>query len=396
MLDILTNMAGLVWPLALLLAWLAGEVGHRWTGLPRISLYAVSGFALGGAQLGVLPQEPPETLMMLANVAFGLILFEAGHRINLHWLKTNRWLGVTSLAEAVLTFAAVYFLASWYGMTFSISAMLAALAMATSPASVVRIINEQASSGQVTERVLHLSVLNSVLAIFTFKIVLGLVVFDLSGSLWQAIYSSGVVVFLSALLGLLFGLAMPALLRLTHRTQQDSTLTFALAVIALMLLAHTLKQSPMLAALTFGLVARHRRIVLSRAERGFGTLGELLTILLFVLAGATLSWQQVVLGFELGLGLIGIRLAAKLLGVAAFARFSGITWRKGLLVGLGMTPLSVFVILMLEQTRFAGIDLMEQLAPLTAAALTLEVLGPWLLQAALRWAHETHEETRER
>jgi hypothetical protein len=34
--------------------------------------------------------------------------------------------------------------------------MLASLSMATSPATVVRVINEQRSSGQVTERVLHL------------------------------------------------------------------------------------------------------------------------------------------------------------------------------------------------------------------------------------------------
>ena len=39
-------------------------------------------------------------------------------------------------------------------------------------------------------------------------------------------------------------------------------------------------------------------------------------------------------------------------------------------------PISVFVILLLEQTRYLGIDLIDQLAPLAAATLLLEVLGP--------------------
>ena len=95
------------WPLALLVAWVAGELGHRWTRLPRISLYSLTGFALGGSQLGLLP-DGNAALLLLANVAFGLILFELGYRINLRWLRANPWMGVSSLAEALLTFGGVF------------------------------------------------------------------------------------------------------------------------------------------------------------------------------------------------------------------------------------------------------------------------------------------------
>ena len=43
--------------------------------------------------------------------------------------------------------------------------LLASLAMSTSPAAIVRVVNEQRSSGQVTERVLHLTAVNCVLAV---------------------------------------------------------------------------------------------------------------------------------------------------------------------------------------------------------------------------------------
>ena len=46
------------------------------------------------------------------------------------------------------------------------------------------------------------------------------------------------------------------------------------------------------------------------------------------------------------------------------------------------------MILVLEQTRYLGINVVEELAPLAAAALILEVLGPIFIQRALIWAHE--------
>ena len=131
-----------------------------------------------------------------------------------------------------------------------------------------------------------------------------------------------------------------------------------------------------MATLAFGLVARHRRVVLSQAQRGFGALGDLLAVLLFVYIAATLSWSQLVTGLGLGLGLVAVRAAAKVAGVTAFARVSGLTWRKGLLTGVALTPFSAFVILVLEQTRFLGVNLVDQLPPLAAAALILEILGP--------------------
>jgi Kef-type K+ transport system membrane component KefB len=391
MIDFATLSSDLAWPVTILIAWLAGEYAYQRARLPRISVYAVVGFVLAPSQLGLLPQDQPDTILLLANIAFGLMLFECGYRINLRWLRSNPWITATSLTEAVLTFAAVYLLMLWFGQPSETALLLASLSMATSPATVVRVINEQRSSGQVTERVLHLSALNCVLAVFVFKIVVGLVVFQTSGNIWSATYSSLIVLVASVALGALSGVLMPALLRLTKRTNQDSTLAFTIAVICLVALAHSLKLSPVLAALTFGLSARHRRIVLSSSQRGFGALGDLLSVLLFVFIAATLEWRQVVAGIGIGLTIIAVRQVAKIAGVGMFSYVSGISWRKGLLIGVATTPISAFVILVLEQTRHLGINLFDQLAPLAAAALLLEVFGPIFVQYALIRAQEVPE-----
>ena len=388
MIELTTFLTEIAWPVTLLVAWLAGEIGHRWAKLPRISAYAVVGFIFAPSQAGLLPGAQPVTVLLLANIAFGLILFECGYRINLAWLRTNPWIAVTSVVEAALTFLAVYLLVLWFGQPTTTALLLAALSMATSPAAVVRIVNEQRSSGQVTERVLHLSALNCVLAVLTFKVVVGLLVFRTSGNIWSATDNSLLVLVASWLLGAIAGALVPALLRFTKRTTYDSTLAFAIAVICVVALTHSLKLSPVLAALTFGLVARHRRMVLNSSQRGFGALGDLLSVLLFVFIATVPDWRQVIAGVGLGFAIITVRQVAKLCGVGLFAHLSGISWRKGLLVGVAMAPISAFVILVMEQTRYLGINLVDQLAPLAAAALTLEIFGPILVQRALIWAHE--------
>jgi len=315
-------------------------------------------------------------------------LFELGYRINLRWLRNNPWLGVTSLVEAGGTFAAVYFVAQWFGMPFISALLLSSLAMATSPAGVLRVVNEQRSSGQVTERILHLSAFNCVLAVFTFKAVVGLWVFQSTGDILHALWNSLIVLLVSAALGGLFGVIVPGLLKKLGNSGSDATVAFAIGVIILVALTHTLKFSPVPAALAFGLMARHRRIALSQTQQNFGALGNLLTVLLFVFMATTLEWPMVMAGASLALMLMVVRFAVKTAGVVAFARVSGITWRKGLLTGMALTPLSAFAILLLEQTRHLGIGLVDELAALAAITLLLEVIGPIVTQWALVLAKE--------
>ncbi|MND88994.1 Sodium/hydrogen exchanger family protein [compost metagenome] len=386
--DISTLAREMAWPLAILFAWLAGEAAFRWARLSRISIYGLGGFLMASSQLGLLPSSSEPGIFLLAHIAFALILFEVGYRFNLRWLRTNPWLGVTCLAEAGLTFGAVYLLALAFDTSRLTALLLASVSMATSPATVLRVINEQCGSGQVTERLLHLSALNCVLAVFVFKVVVGLAVFRTSGNLWDAISSSLYLLLLSAALGAVPGLLMPTLLRWLGRATQDATLAFAIAIIALVALVHALKLSPVLAALTFGLVARHRRLVMSQTQRNFGPLGDLLAVLLFVFIAATLEWRVVMAGLGIGLSLVLVRALAKLAGVLLFSHLSGISLYKGLLLGIALGPFSAFVILVLEQTRYLGINLFDQLAPLATAALVLEIVGPLLTQSALVLAHE--------
>ena len=391
--ELMAILTSLAWPFAITFAWLAGEFGQRWTGLPRISFYGLVGFLLAAPQLGVLPAPEAGTVLLLADVAFALILFELGYRINLRWLRTNPWIGVAGVTEAVLTFIAVHLIATAFGTPEINALMLASLSMATSPATVVRVINEQRSSGQVTERALHLCALNCVLAVFAFNASVGLWIFRTFEDVGDALWHSLVVLAVSAFTGAVFGLVVPALLRLLGKMTQDATVAFALAVILLVSITYTLGLSPVVAALAFGLAARHRRVAFSQAQRNFGALGELLTVVLFVFAASTLDWRKVWAGGALALALLLARLVTKTVGVAAFSHLSGISWRKGVLTGVALAPLSVFVILLIEHARQAGVQVVEELRALAAVTMLLEVFGPIILQRALLWAREAPEQS---
>ncbi|WP_308600515.1 hypothetical protein [Massilia sp. Dwa41.01b] len=156
----------------------------------------------------------------------------------------------------------------------------------------------------------------------------------------------------------------------------------------LVAVTHVLQFSPVLAALTFGLVARHRRIALSPAQRNFGVLGDLLAVLMFFFVATRVELEHLGGGLALGLLLVLVRAVVKIGVCTAFARVSGITARKGALSGMALTPMAVFAILLMEQTRWIGVDLFDSLAPLAVVMLLLDVLGPVLTQRAVVWANE--------
>ena len=383
-------MQSMAWPLVLLVAWYAGERLHERFNLPRVSSYVAVGLAFSLVDLPGLTAAVPG-LPFLANVALSLILFELGYRIHLRWFRHNPWMLALGLFESVLTFAAVYVVCGFFAMATDTRLIVASLCVSASPAGIVRVANEMRSAGQVTERVLHLCAINCLLAVLALKLVVGYWHLATSGDLVMAVFGSVHVLLTSVAVGALLGVGVPALLRSQRIQERDVTMVFALAVLLLTTMSYGLKLSPLLAALTFGIVARERRVHLTNAQRGFGTAGDLLTLFLFVYIAALLDWSELHMGVLLGLALIATRMLTKILCNVAAARLSGSTERKGLLTGLALTPMSAFAILLLEQSRLYGFEPARQvLTALAFMMLLQELLGPLVTQRALQAARETH------
>lgn len=389
-----TNIAFLLqsiaWPLVLLVAWFLGELAHERWRVPRVSTYVAVGLLGGLVNLPGLTTDI-QGLPFLANVALSLVLFELGYRINLRWFRHNPWVLALGVVESAITFGAIYFVTGFFGLPEDQRLIIAALSVSASPAGVVRVANELRSAGQVTERVLHLCAINCFMAVASLKLVIGYWYLSTSGDLVLAAFGSIHVLLTSVAVGGLLGVAVPWLLRLRSTPERGVTVVFALSVLLLTTAAFGFRLSPLLAALSFGIVARERRVHLTNAQRDFGTAGDLLSVFLFVYIASLLEWATVGTGMLLGLVLIGVRGASKAVCNVAAARLSGITERKGLLTGLALTPMSAFAILLLDQSRLYGFEpAVQVLAAIAAMMLLQELLGPVVTQRALMAAQETH------
>ncbi|WP_439609808.1 cation:proton antiporter [Hydrogenophaga sp.] len=383
-------LQSIAWPLVLLLAWFIAERAYEAWHVPRVTSYVAVGLVGGLINLPGLTNDVPG-LPFLANVALSLVLFELGYRINLRWFRHNPWMLVLGVVESIVTFGVIYWVSGWFGLAPDLRLIIAALSISASPAGIVRVANEMRSAGQVTERVLHLCAINCMMSVLALKLVVGYWYLSTSGDLVLAAFGSIHQLGTSVAVGSLLGVAVPWLLRQRSTHERGVTVVFALSVLLLTTAAYGLKLSPLLAALTFGIVARERRVHLTNAQRDFGTGGDLLSVFLFVYIASLLDWTDVGTGMLLGVLLIAVRTASKVGCNLAAARLSGITERKGLLTGLALTPMSAFAILLIEQSRLYGFaPAVEVLSVMAGMMLLQELLGPVVTQRALMAAQETH------
>lgn len=378
------------WPAVLLAAWLAGEIAHRGLGVPRVCAYALAGIVSSALTDTHTTPETAAGLSFLANFALGLFLFELGHRINLRWLVTNPWILASGIAESLFTFAVVRWIALAMGQPESIALVLGALSVATSPAALMRVANDLRCSGQVTERALHLCAINCLLSVLLMKGAIGYWQLLESGSLDSAVWNSVAILAVSAGCGILIGFPLPWLLQRLRADERGVTTVFALAVMLVTLVTQGVNVSPLLAALTLGVLMRRNRLVLAAAQRNFGALGDLLALFLFVYVASMATWPSTALGLALAVLLSAGRIAAKMGATTALARVSGTSMRKGALTGLALAPLSSFALLLLEYSRSAGFGLADgSLSAIAGMVIVMELAGPLFTQWALMLAGET-------
>lgn len=397
------NMAGVdpylasltVWPALLWLAWWLGERAQP-RGVPRLSVYVAVGLLGSAIGLAPAPAVAGGGAALLAQFALALVLFELGCRIHLGWFRHNPWVLLIGVVQSVAIFGAVVWALGAVGVAAEWRPLVAAVAVAASPASLLRVAHDVRAAGQVTERALHLAAIQGVMAVLFVKGASGYWHLSAAGDWAQAVLSSVYAVVLSAALGVALAVVVSALVRGPYGSPSAPTVGYALALVWLTFVSDALRLSPMLAALSFGVLLRERRVYVANAQRDFGTLGLLLGVFLFVYVGSRMSWGALAQGGVWAAA--GVVLAARL-GIpvvlnAVLAVPSGTTVRKGALTGVALLPMSAMTLLLLERSIALGLPpAAEALWHLTAALLWLELLGPWLTQWALVAAREAAHPT---
>lgn len=387
------QLDGIFWAgLALLAAGLCGELCYRAWRLPRISGYAVIGLIAGSAGFGVIDANAADAARPLLDVALGLLLFELGSRLDLRWIRRNPWLILSSLAEATLTFVLVLAVLLFLNVPAMVALVVASIAMATSPAMVIQLKTELRAEGQVTQRLLTLTALNSMYAVVVEKLA--------SGWLHQEIYGNALATILQPLYLLVGSLVLAYLLaractlfyrRLSPQDEHSFVALFGLVLLAIAV-AHVLKLSTILSLLAAGIIVKNLEARPQLWPQHFGTAGWLLTVILFVLTLTTFEWHDILVGGVAAAGLIVARFVAKLVGVLIFAKPSGLEWKQGVALGVALTPMSALALLLMEDTYDLYPNFDPRLRAIVMCAIAvLQVIGPWLVYRALARVGERGE-----
>jgi len=364
------------------------EIVQRLLRLPRITGYVLGGVLFGPSVLAAITLAEVRPLGLLVELVLGLLVFELGSRVEIVWLRKNLWLLLASCCEALATFAAVVFLLRAWGVTDHVALVVAAVCIATSPGVVIRIVNELRARGQVTERMLLMAVLNVIYSIVAFETMLRVMRLE-STMLLPALLSLAYFLCGAFVLGAIVAFLVNFIFGMLSGRDTDA---FVLALSIILLAgaaAHQLHLSVPLALLLGGLMLRHYSTRLVLFPPHFGTAGEVLVVIMFVLTGIQLDVSMLHAGGLLALALVAVRAAAKMAIVAVLARPAGLGVRKGLLVGVALTPMSTLALIMISDPRLAALGLRSQGSGIVLASLfVMQLLGPVACALALRCARE--------
>lgn len=373
----------------LLAAIVAGESVRRFLNTSRVIGYLAVGALLGPGIGGVIDTATVGQMRIFVDIAVGMLLFELGQRTDVGWLRRNPSLLAASLLEAALTFMLVYAAMAFLGLRPLTSAAAALLAVATSPAVVMTVVKDLRAQGQVTERVMLLTALNTAYAVIGLSMIVGWLHYESTESLKMMILHPLYLIAGSLILAAVLASVMLSLLRLFGRRpafQFSATVSLVLLTVAA---ATILKLSVPLTLLVLGVLARVFDRERHFVSLKFGETAMLFIVLLFAVAGASLEFQGWAAAVPLALAFIVARLIGKTVPLLVLSNASSLTLRKSALVGLGLMPMSGLALLVLHELLQSSPPLATEIGSAMFLAITiLAFAGPVATDIALRRAGE--------
>ena len=201
--------------------------------LPNVTAYIITGILIGPYCLNLVPDSIAESTAFLPNVALSFIAFSTGQFFRLNALRGNgaKVLVITVLESCVASIF-VFIAAYWVlGMDLAFSAVIAALASATAPASTMMTIRQTGAHGDFVNTLLQVVALDDVVGLLAYSAAVSVAValtasdsgFDFRNVTLPILMNAA-----SIIIGALLGVVMKVLL--THRSN-DNRLIVSVAIL---------------------------------------------------------------------------------------------------------------------------------------------------------------------
>lgn len=201
--------------------------------LPNVTAYIITGILIGPYCLNLVPDSIADATSFLPNIALAFIAFSTGQFFRLNALRGNgaKVLVITVLeacVASVFVFAAAYWV---LGMDLAFSAVIAALASATAPASTMMTIRQTGAHGDFVNTLLQVVALDDVVGLLAYSAAISVAVAltaSGSGFSFRQVALPIIMNIASVIIGALLGVVMKMLL--THRST-DNRLIVSVAIL---------------------------------------------------------------------------------------------------------------------------------------------------------------------
>ena len=223
--------------------------------LPNVTAYILCGILIGPYCLDLVPAQVIEGMDFLSDIALAFIAFSMGEFFRFSTLKKSGGkAAVITLLEACAASAFVFVLCYWVlNLNLAFSAVLAALASATAPASTMMTIRQLHARGDFVDTLLQVVAMDDVVSLVAYSAAISLALASLGAGISfrtvaLPILANGAVL----LLGCVFGLLLKLLL---GRRSKNNRLIVSIAVLfAFCGICTTVDVSPLLGCMSMGIV----------------------------------------------------------------------------------------------------------------------------------------------
>jgi len=373
--------------------------GARRIGLPSVTGQILAGLLMGQAGLAIFSSEDLHGLEPLTQLALGLIAVTVGAHLNLQRLRNaERRLFYLLLTESLVTpivvFAALFVLPA---SSARLALLLAAISIATAPATIVAIVKETRSKGVFVKTLVAAVALNNMACIVLFEVAR-----NVSKAIWvggdggvplgySAAQSAMAELMIAAAIGGGVAIAMDRFARFAiHR--DNLTTGAVLALIFATGLATALDTSPLLACLVLGIVQTNITRTRSHlVDSVFADFEPTILAIFFTLAGLHLTTEHLGTASLMAVSYFLARALGKYAAADLAMRLAHATDRVRQNLGIALVPqagVAVGLVIVIQNDPAFG-DIAGILsAVVLSVVLVNEIIGPILTRLALGRAGE--------
>jgi Kef-type K+ transport system membrane component KefB len=373
-----------------ILAFLVGHFTQRW--ISEVIVFLAIGIVVGPEVTGLVTPQMLVALDPVIALSLGAIIFGMGERLEIPMLrKLRKTLTPMAVLENLATFALALGGLMVVGIDFGPAYLLAAIAVSTSPTTLVAVISSRSARGRFTDHLLSLTAVNNVVSVALYGLGLPIILaVDGTSGMGEGVVAFLQLIVLSAVIGGVAGAIMRWLTPTLHKNSER--LLFVLVMLVAVVAASRATGAPVvISTLVMGAWLANDRRDTRPLFGALRTLEAPIFLIFFVVAGAGVHLEELATVGIPGLVYVVARTVGKVAGGWAGAELTRAGRRSGWgpWIGAGLSPFASMAIglaaFTLERASQSGLTELGSTvsAIVLGSVVVFELVGPIAIGRAL-------------